>query len=182
VCFEAWAMGCTLGFHCLLFLSSCAQGEFSFSMSQYKVKLFCLEDENSNAELIGRVACQPHESYTDFRGRLELAKCVDWPFQFWDFEDRSRINTRTEAVDTVRDSVNVIRIQEGDNLDPAKRSHVEAIGTSSKDLGFSESKNMVEFHDDDPLELGEPLASSRVSGDDSESYSQHKFEVHTTFQ
>jgi hypothetical protein len=75
-------MVCTLGFQYLLFLSSCAQGEFSFSISQYKVKLFYLEDENSNAELIGRVACQPHESYTDFRGRLELAKCVDWPFQF----------------------------------------------------------------------------------------------------
>ena len=91
-------------------------------MSQYKVKLICLEDENSNVELIGRIACQPHKSYTDFRGRLELAKCVDWPFQFWDFEDRSRINTRIEAIDTVGDSIHVIRVWEGDNLDPGKEN------------------------------------------------------------
>ena len=32
---------------------------------------------------------------------------------------------------------------------------------------------MVEFPDDDPLESWEPLASSKISGNDFESYSQH---------
>ena len=146
-------------------------------MFQYKVKLFCLENENSNAKLIGKVACQLHESYTVFKGRLELAKYVDWPFQFRDFKNRRKINTRMEAVDTVGDSINVTRIREGDDLDPSKRRCVEAIGTSSKDLGFPESENIVEFPNDDPLEFGEPLASSRISSNsnDSKSYFEHKF-------
>ena len=59
-------LGCTVGFHCLLFFSSCAQGKFNFSMSQYKGKFFSLEDENFNAKLIGKVACQPHKSYANF--------------------------------------------------------------------------------------------------------------------
>jgi hypothetical protein len=104
---------------------------------------------------------------------LELAKYMDWPFQFWDFEDRRRINTRMEAVDTVGDSAHVIRIQEGDDLNLAIKRRFEAIGTSGESLGFPPSENMVEFPDDDPLESREPLASSRVSGDDFESYSQH---------
>jgi hypothetical protein len=78
-----------------------------------------------------------------------------------------------ENVDIVGDSVHVIRVREGDDLDPAKRRCVEAIGMSGEGLGFPPSENMVEFPDDDPLESGEPLASPRVSGDDSESYSQH---------
>jgi hypothetical protein len=46
-------------------------------MAQYKVNFFCLEDDNATAELNGRVSCQPNESYVDFRGRLELAQCME---------------------------------------------------------------------------------------------------------
>ena len=96
---------------------------------------------------------------------------MDWPFQFGDFKDRRRINTRMEVVDIVGNSVHVIRIREGEDLDPMKRRHVEAIGTPGKGLGFLPSESMVEFPDDDPLESRQPLASSRVCSNDIESYS-----------
>jgi hypothetical protein len=61
-------------------------------MAQHNVRLFALEDATDPVEMIGQVACQPKESYMDFRARLEVAKCMEWEFDFWDFEERCRIN------------------------------------------------------------------------------------------
>jgi hypothetical protein len=142
-------------------------------MAQYKVKFFCLEDENSTAELNGRVSCQPNESYSDFRGRLELAKCVEWSFDFWDVEDRCRIKSRMEDVDTIGTSVYVIRRDEGEEHDRAKRRRVEATGTSEDGLLFGVPDDMPQFPDNDPLDSVEPIASSRVSGTDVDDFAQH---------
>ena len=142
-------------------------------MAQHKVKFFCLEDENSTAELNGRVSCQPNESYSDFRGRLELAKCVDWSFDFWDVDDRCRIKPRMEGVDTIGTSIYVIRKNEGEEHNRAKRRRIEATGTSGDGLGFGVLDNMPQIQDDDPLNSVEPIASSRVSSTDVNDFAQH---------
>ena len=66
----------------LRFRGRCRSVAFGRTMVQHKVKFFCLEDNNATVELNGRVSCQPNESYADFQGRLELAQCVEWSFDF----------------------------------------------------------------------------------------------------
>jgi hypothetical protein len=135
-------------------------------MAQHKVKLFCLEDDNSTAELNGRVSCQPNESYADFWGRLELVQCVEWSFDFWDVEEHSRIKSRMEGVDTIGEFV-----YEGE--DHAKRRRIEATGTLRDGLEFGVAEDEREDLHDDLLDFAEPPASSRVSGSDVDDYSQH---------
>ena len=89
--------------------------------AQHKVKLFCLEDNNATTELNGRVSCQPNESYVYFWRRLELAQYVEWSFDFWDVEERSRIKSRMEGVDTIGESVYKIRKHKGEDHDCTKR-------------------------------------------------------------
>ena len=82
-------------------------------MAGHKVKLFALVDASSSPENIGRCHCKPNEAYSEFRSRLESTHCVEWPFEFYDFEEGCKIKPRMESLDTIGGSVYVIRIQEG---------------------------------------------------------------------
>lgn len=131
------------------------------AMAVYKVRLFALEDEVNTIEMIGRVACQPHELYSSFRVRLEEAKCVEWGFDFWDFEEQCRIKTRMEGVDTVGDSVYVIQARHGDEHDRAKRMRLHVGGDVPEEVAATEEVNhSPDFH---PIDSGEADPSSRVT-------------------
>lgn len=45
------------------------------------VFVFALEDESIDVDMIDRVVCHLDERYTDYRMRLELAQCMEWPFK-----------------------------------------------------------------------------------------------------
>jgi hypothetical protein len=43
---------------------------------------------------------------------LEEAGAVDWPFEFYDFEEACKIKARMERLDTISSSVYVVKIAE----------------------------------------------------------------------
>jgi hypothetical protein len=118
-------------------------------MSLYKVKLFALDDDSCTPELIGQCCCQPNESYSDFRGRLEATSCIEWPFHFFDFEEGCRIKPRMESLDTIGQSVYIVKILDDGKADRSKRRRVEATGTSGEGLQFSPVTNMTNSQEDD---------------------------------
>ena len=133
-------------------------------MAQHKVKLFILEDVGSVPIYAGRCSCQPNKTYLNFRVRLEEAGAVDWPFEFYDFEEACKIKARMERVDTISSSIYVVKITEDGNADRRKRRRVERASTSPEDIQFQETteaiSTLVEFP---PLPDNEALPESRVS-------------------
>jgi hypothetical protein len=49
-----------------------------------------------------------NDCFKDLRVRLEDAGIVEWPFEFWDVEEQSRIKKRAEVVSPIEQSVYVI--------------------------------------------------------------------------
>jgi hypothetical protein len=60
-------------------------------MSVFRVKLYNLDAEDMNPEYIGPVKGSEEDCFRDLRVCLEAAGIVEWPFNFWDIEERSRI-------------------------------------------------------------------------------------------
>ena len=60
----------------------------------FKTKLFRLADDNARPELVSPFFCYPGDTYANLRLRLEESGCVDWPFEFWDFEDQCRVHMK----------------------------------------------------------------------------------------
>jgi len=100
-----------------------------------KTKLYSLADDNARPELLSPFFCQAGDTYAELRLRLEEGGCVDWPFEFWDFDDECRIRKRFEAMNPVTERVYVIPAVEEDAGGPAKRCRIEIRGeTGSNDV------------------------------------------------
>lgn len=67
----------------------------------FKTKLYSLVEETARPELLSPIFCVSGDTYAELRLRLENGSCVDWPFQFWDFEEQCRIRKRFEAMNPV---------------------------------------------------------------------------------
>lgn len=74
-----------------------------------KTKLFSLLDATVQPELLSPFFCQTGDTYADLRITLEARRCVNWPFQFWDFQDQCRIGKTFEAMYPVAERVYIIR-------------------------------------------------------------------------
>ena len=74
----------------------------------FKIKLFSIGDESARPELLSPFFCQVGDTYAELRLRLEKGGCVEWPFQFWDFDDQCRIRKTFEAMNPVSERVYVI--------------------------------------------------------------------------
>ena len=76
--------------------------------SNYKVKLYSVANENSRPELVSPFVCQTSDTYHDLQQRLESLGCLDWAFEFWDFDDQCRIRQKFEVMNPVTERVYVI--------------------------------------------------------------------------
>ena len=135
----------------------------------FKVKLFSLEHEWSSPEKIGPIIAKEGESYANLRIRLEDADVVDWPFLFWDVEDKVKINMKLEKLNTILPEMYVIPM-ESEDVDVYKRRRVggESFVIKSTPSEATEVQGVV-FQDgveDIPVNLA---ACSRVSSSESRS-------------
>ena len=73
-----------------------------------KIKLFSLEREDANPNFIGQVDAVDTKQYVSLRLWLEEFSVVDWPFNFWDVEDKYRMKGKLEGMTTVDPKVYVI--------------------------------------------------------------------------
>ena len=117
----------------------------------FKIKLYAVADESSRPELLSPFYCQLGDTYAELRLRLEKGGCVDWHFQFWDFDEQCCIRRKFEAMNPVCERVYVIPDEEDDIGRISKRRRLDNIGdTGSNDFV---APSQLEFPDVDSEEL-----------------------------
>jgi hypothetical protein len=136
-------------------------------MSVFRVKLYILNAEDANLEYIGLVKGSEEDCFRDLRICLEAAGIVEWSFDFWDIEERSRIKKRAEAVSPIALSIYVI--PELDSDTPVSKRHCTDPGTEEDDLPDC-AVHDVEVHDDgnEGTGLQPPRGASRISDEEGE--------------
>ena len=106
----------------------------------------------------------PNESLSSLRMRLEEVGVVDFPFEFWDHDDKVRIRWKMEKVNTAQIDVYVIAYEESNNYVP-KHPHLEpSVAFDSVDttiLGLQEQELLEDLNNSTPRP---PPTSSKVSG------------------
>ena len=111
----------------------------------YKIKLYSITNENARPELISPLVCQVNDTYEDLRQRLELRGCVDWPFEFWEFDDQCRIRKKFESMNTIGERVYVIPIEDNGCSSMSKQRRIEDLGASGSNNIMSNP--IIEFLD-----------------------------------
>jgi hypothetical protein len=67
---------------------------------------------------------------------LEAAQIIDWLFQFFDRDEGCRIQARMERLDTIGDSVYVVKELDAVENDRSKHRRVDAIHIVAVNSGF----------------------------------------------
>jgi hypothetical protein len=95
-------------------------------MAAFRIKLYSLEDEEASPDYIGLVKSLEDECFRDLRVHLEGVGIVEWPFDFWDIEEHSRIKRRAKGVSPIEHSVYVIPVSNSEIDRPSKHRRVQA--------------------------------------------------------
>ena len=136
-------------------------------MSADKVKLFVLLDDYITQELIGQCVCEPNKSYFDFQAQLQVANCVDWPFEFFDFDEGYNINTRFKKLDTIGTYIYVKWVSKYLEANQSKWRRVEAIGTSGHAPDVNHALAVVlDIVEIEAVDLSKPPTTSRANEED----------------
>lgn len=129
-----------------------------------RITLWILEDEHADLEYFGKVDVGGAATLEALRVTFEVNDIVEWPFEFWDFEDKCHIRKKLERVNAFAKEVHVIWLEGDDDkrLRLADGSFtvtiVEVIAARDKAPEFLE----IDVDEEEPIVL--PIGSSRVSG------------------
>ena len=77
-------------------------------MMATKVALYTLEDESCEPEFEGSTGYCEGDTCSDLHIRLEAAGIIEWPFQFWDNDEKRRIKLKMERLNPIGDKVFVV--------------------------------------------------------------------------
>jgi hypothetical protein len=89
-----------------------------------KVKLYAITDEACGPEFIGLVSAVPDETYAKFREFLEKEGIIEWPFDFWETEEKCRLLPKLERFNAIESAVFVIP-RGGSDDGPLKRRRTD---------------------------------------------------------
>ena len=100
-----------------------------------KIKLYTVLEESAHPQLLNPFFCNDGDTYADLRLRLESGGCIDWPFQFWDFDEHCRIRRKFEALNPVLEWVYIIPKEDEHSGRLLKRSRLDSnVETGSNDV------------------------------------------------
>lgn len=117
--------------------------------SNYKVKLYSVANENSPPELVSPFVCQTSDTYHDLRQRLESLGCLDWAFEFWDFDDQCRIRQKFEVMNPVTERVYVIPREDDNGGGAFKRQRLDMVEeNASNDVDQQPSGEISDWNED----------------------------------
>ena len=135
----------------------------------FKIKLYTIDSESAEPELLNPFFCHIGDIYAELQSRLEKDGCVDWQFQFWDFDDQCRIRNKFKAMNLVSERVYVIleEIEDGRRLHKwLKLPNVVETGSNNvvatTEIEFP-SVDVDEFEDAVPLGLEEAEVTLEVN-------------------
>jgi hypothetical protein len=87
-----------------------------------KVALYTLENESCEPVFEGPIGCCEGDTCRDLRSRLESTGIINWPFQFWDSDQKCRIKMKLERLNHIEDRIYVVRRdEEGTDAETGKR-------------------------------------------------------------
>ena len=72
-------------------------------------KIYAIEIEGDAPKYVGPVNVKLDWTYANLRDYLQDNYVLDWPFQFWDIEESSRIRVKLERLNTIPLKVYVIQ-------------------------------------------------------------------------
>jgi hypothetical protein len=73
-----------------------------------KVKLYAITDEACGLEFIGPVSAALDETYAKFQEFLWKEGILEWPFEFWETEEKCRLFPKLERFNAIGSIVFVI--------------------------------------------------------------------------
>lgn len=86
-----------------------------------RIKLWTLEEEGADPEYFGKVDVGSALTYEALRIILEGNDLLEWPFEFWDVEDKGRVRKKLERVNVFGAEVHVIRAGQEDTESQKRR-------------------------------------------------------------
>ena len=134
-----------------------------------KVKLFIMADNSSNAKWFRPITVGENLTYAQFRRFLEDDNIMEWPFEFWDFEEKYRMNPKLESFNPISGVVTII-LADTDLYKSRKRVWFK-VGGSTVDSDGPEPS--TEYRDEEEVHILQdsvlPLGESRESSSSKES-------------
>lgn len=129
-----------------------------------QVTLWMLLEEGGDAEFFGKVDVRGASTLETLRRKLESNDILDWPFHFWDADDKFRVRKKVERMNGFGAEVHVIRVPEED-IDSQKRRRLE-LNTPTQPTGdvlpAAENEDGPEGPTADPV--SRIFGSSRMGG------------------
>ena len=146
---------------------------FPGSMALIRITLWTLADESTEPEYFGKVDIGGALTLEALQKILENNEILDWPFEFWDVDDKRRIRKKLEWLTTICLEVHAIHFEEGD-ADSNKHRRLpngSFLPINMECDPITEDIGQVEVASLDPIE--QVVGSSRVSGDANSSEVDH---------
>jgi len=79
-----------------------------------RVTLWTLEGEGADPEYFKKVEIGGVSTLQALRVALETNDALEWPFDFWDAEDKRRVRKKLERLNRFSKEVHVIGVEEGE--------------------------------------------------------------------
>ena len=121
-----------------------------------RITLWTLEGEGADPEYFGKVNIGGASTLQALRIALETNDALEWPFDFWDAEDKRRVRKKLERLNGFEKEVHVIKVAEGDLPGNKRRRLEEDAAPALENEGGAGGVGV------DPPLL--PVGSSRVTG------------------
>ena len=133
-----------------------------------RITLWTLEGEGADPEYFGKVDIGGASNLQALRVALETNNALEWPFEFWDAEDKRRVRKKLERLNVFSKEVYVIRVAECEGDGNKRRRLGDGLFTAST----VEAAPIVKAAPALSNEVGGvgvdesllPVGSSRVSG------------------
>jgi hypothetical protein len=131
-----------------------------------RITLWTLEGEGADPEYFGKVDIGVASNLQALRVALETNDALEWPFEFWDAEDKRRVRKKLERLNVFSKEVYVIRVAESEGDGNKRRRLGDGVFTApiveaAPALSAPALSNEVGCVGVDPSLL--PVGSSRVS-------------------
>ena len=137
-----------------------------------QVKIWTMDVDYSIPEFYSKVKVVVDETYASLRACLEEKQALEWPFQFWDNEERCRIRQKIEGLNDVLADVYVLPLRCEDE-EPSKRRRLEEDGlhspaTTADDCQRPPTETIVGgdslLDNGSEVRVDDAVGSSRVTG------------------
>ena len=128
-----------------------------------QVKIWTMEGDFGIPKFYSKVKVFENETYASLRLRLEEKAALEWPFEFWDNEDRCRIRQKMEALNDVVGDIFVLPVRSKGEEAASKRRRLDNVVVPSQ-TGEEDGFVAVANEEEGGVQAVHEVGNSRVTG------------------